>query len=338
MKSMSFLYNHIAMDLCNDMEQISCSILINRGYDKEEVLDLSNPLKTLIEHEMFSISARKRKVVCSKELRCPKGYEKALEALTQKIERGEDINPFLSTRREKIDAKDLLLYDWKIHHLHLTNRYNSKGKPTRSDYLLFVRCEDSVMYFIQIYPHHPNPFVKEELIRIIAHNWPELLLPLRLNNGHLTEEITDELRAGWRKNGILSPVEIDSKIYFSSGGGYASDGSSMLAVLKTDTLWDNMKLLEMEILQNQLSIRREMREFIPKEYFSEMLHFRLWKFSCTEISIFETRNRVLMEYNLLKCTCKFIFLGMIPDIRFDNIYGKQAFPYWIEQAIGGLHA
>lgn len=338
MKPISFLYTNIDMNLCSDMEEIARIILISKQYNKAEIESLQNPLKTLIEHKMFSINVCKRKVIRSKELRCPKGYERALEELIHKIELGEDINPFLSTSREKTDAKDPLLYDWNIHHLHLTRRYHPNGRPKRSDYLLFVRCTDSTMYFIQIYPHQSNPFVKGELQEIVAHNWPELLLPFPLDDGHLTEEVTDDVRAILRKKHILSPIEIDGKIYFPSGGGYASDGSSVRAVREADDFWNQMKLLEIWILQNQSTIRREMLEFIPKEYFSEALHFRLWKFSHTEISIFEIENRVVMEYNLSEQVCKFIFLGMMPDIRFDNMYGKNAFPYWAERAIGGLQA
>ena len=337
-KSKSLLYANIDINLCDDMEEIARDILVAKQYNKDEVRALRNPLKTLIEHKMFSIDVHRRKVVYSKELRCPKGYEQALKELAQKIENGEDINPFLSTSREKTDAKDLLLYDWNIHHLHLTRRYHPNGRPKRSDYLLFVRCTDSTMYFIQIYPHRSNPFVKGELQEIVAHNWPELLLPFPLDDGHLTEEVTDEVRLILRKKHILSPIEIDGKIYFPSGGGYASDGSSVRAVREADDFWNQMKLLEIWILQNQSIIRREMLEFIPKENFSEVLHFRLWKFSHTEISVFEIENRVMMEYNLSEQACKFIFLSMIPDIRFDNMYGKNAFPYWAERAIGGLNA
>lgn len=337
-KSKSLLYANIDINLCDDMEEIARDILVAKQYNKDEVRALRNPLKTLIEHKMFSIDVHRRKVVYSKELRCPKGYEQALKELAQKIENGEDINPFLSTSREKTDAKDSLLYDWNIHHLHLTRRYHPNGRPKRSDYLLFVRCTDSTMYFIQIYPHRSNPFVKGELQEIVAHNWPELLLPFPLDDGHLTEEVTDEVRLILRKKHILSPIEIDGKIYFPSGGGYASDGSSVRAVREADDFWNQMKLLEIWILQNQSIIRREMLEFIPKENFSEVLHFRLWKFSHTEISVFEIENRVMMEYNLSEQACKFIFLSMIPDIRFDNMYGKNAFPYWAERAIGGLNA
>ena len=335
MESTPSCYRNIDMDLCSDMEKIARNILIIKQYNKDEVEALSDPLKTLIEHKIASIPVQKWKVVFSKEFRCPKEYETALKKLTRKIEIGEDINPFLSTRRDKTDMKDSLLYDWGIYHLHLTNQYNKNGYPKRSDYLLFVFCDKEKMYFIQVYPHHPNPFIKEELLRIIARNWPQLLSPLYLDDGHLTEIITDEKRARLRDHGALTLVEFDGKIYFPLGGGYASDGSSIRAVREANDFWNQMKLLERWILQNQSFIRREMLEFIPESDFSEMLHFKLWKFSHTKISVFEIKNRVLMEYDLSEQVCKFISLGMVPDIRFDNMYGRQAFPYWIEQAIEG---
>lgn len=314
MNPISFLYTNIDMDLCNDMEEIARNILIANQYNKAEVENLQNPLKTLIEHKMFSISVRKRQVVYSKELRCPKGYEQALKELTRKIELGEDINPFLSTTREKTDAKDFLLYDWNIHHLHLTRRYHPNGRPKRSDYLLFVRYTDSTMYFIQIYPHQSNPFVKGELQKIVAHNWPKLLLPFSLDNGHLTEEVTDEVRAVLRKKHIISPIELDGKIYFPSGGGYASDGSSFRAVRESDAFWNQMKLMEQWILKNQLFIRQEMIRSIPKGHLIERLHFKLREFSHTKITIFEVNNQVLLEYNLSENICKFVFFDTDPIV------------------------
>ena len=66
-----------------------------------------------------------------------------------------------------MEANDLLLYDWKIYHFHLTRRYNRNGKPTRSNYLIFAACTDEAMYFIQIYKHQKkNVFVQKELLEI----------------------------------------------------------------------------------------------------------------------------------------------------------------------------
>lgn len=330
MESTSSLYKDIDIDLCNDMEEIARDKLIANQYDKDEVRALSDPLKTLIEHNMASIPVRKWKVVHSKEFRCPKDYKKALEKLTRKFEMGEDVNPFLSTRRDKTDMKDSLLYDWGIYHLHLTNRYNKNGRPKRSDYLLFVCYNKGKMYFIQIYRHHPNPFVKEELLKIIIHNWPELLSPSYMEEGHLLEPITDESRALLRKNGALSLVEIDGKIYFPPGGGYASNESSIRAVREADAIWNQMKLMEEWIFKNQSFICQEMMRFIPKAQFLKRLQFKLRKFSykeitVVEITIFEVENKVLLEYNLLEQVCKFVFFDTDPiAVSIVHLTGKPS--------------
>lgn len=308
MESISSLYSDIDIDLCNDMKEIARDKLITKQYDKDEVRALSDPLKTLIEHNMASIPVRKWKVVHSKEFQCPKDYKKALGKLTRKFEMGEDVNPFLSTRRDKTDMKDSLLYDWGIYHLHLTNRYNENGRPKRSDYLLFVCHDKEQMYFIQIYRHHPNPFVKEELLKIIVHNWPELLSTFCMDDVHLIEPITDEDRALLRRNGALSLVEIDGKVYFPPGGGYTSDGSSFCAVREADAFWNRMKLMEEWILKNQSFIYQELMKFIPKNQFVERLHFELRDFSHTKIIILEVENQVLLEYDLSENVCKFVFI------------------------------
>lgn len=308
MESASFLYNDIDIDLCNDIEEIARDKLIAKQYDKDEVRTLSDPLKTLIEHNMASIPVRKWKVVHSKEFQCPKDYKKALEKLTRKFEMGEDINPFLSTRRDKTDMKDSLLFDWGIYHLHLTNRYNENGRPKRSDYLLFVCHDKEKMYFIQIYRHHPNPFVKEELLKIIVYNWPDFLSTFCMDDVHLIEPITDEDRALLRKNGAISLVEIDGKVYFPPGGGYASDGSSIRALREANALWNQMKLMEEWIFKNQSFIYQEIMQFIPKNQFVERLHFKLRDFSHTKIIILEAENQVLLEYDLSEHVCKFVFI------------------------------
>ena len=95
---------------------------------------------------------KKRKVCKSDVFQCPKQYEQALEEFIQKVENGEDINPFLSNKKDDLEANDLLLYDWKIYHFH---------------YLIFAACTDEAMYFIQIYKHQKkNVFVQKELLEI----------------------------------------------------------------------------------------------------------------------------------------------------------------------------
>lgn len=301
-------YYDVKMDLCNDLENIAAAILIQRGSEKNIVRQLRNPLKVLIEHDMLHITPYKREVVYSKEFYCPEDYKKALKELVDKIKNGEDINYFLSNSKDKIESHDLLLFDWGIYHLHLTRQYNKNGQPKRSNYLLFVRCTEQKMYFIQIYSHHSNPFCREELQRIVINNWPELAGPINPIKGSLSEKITDSARKVLRENHVSTLYELDGKLYFPPGGGYMSDGSSLLAVRRADFYWNTVKEIEQWLLLNINNICKAISNLIALNDFKENLCFKLHSISRTNISLLELSNLVKIKYNFQSDTCKIILL------------------------------
>lgn len=304
MKPITFLCSNIEMDLCSDMENIAASLLIKQGYDEQEVSQLSNPLKTLFEHDILKISIRKRRVVYSKEFRCPSKCKKALEYITKKIEHGDDINPFLSKRQDKANAKDELLFDWGIYHLHLVDKYDGIGRSQRSKYLLFFRCDDSVMYLIQIYKHNPAPFAKGELQRIVIHNWPHLLAPVAPIEGSLTEPITDDARKILRKKHGMTFFELDGKLYFPPGGGYMSDGSSLFAVRNADRYWNNVKIFEKRLLLNIGAIRKAIDEVIYPDVAEDNLRFQLLQLDSIKLVVREISNLIKIEYEISSHVCR----------------------------------
>lgn len=304
MRSITFLCNNIEMDLCSDMENIAASLLIKQGYNEKDVALLSDPLKTLFEHNMLNISISKRRIVYSNEFRCPSKCKKALDFITKKIERGEDINPFLSKRQDRADAKDELLFDWGIYHLHLVDTYDGIGRSKRSNYLLFFRCDDSTMYFIQIYKHNPAPFAKGELQRIVIHNWPHLLAPVAPIEASLTEPITDDVRKVLRKKHGMSFFELDGKLYFPPGGGYMSDGSSFFVVRHADYCWDSVKLFEKRLLLNISAIRKAIDELIYPDIAKDDLKFKLLQVNLTKLIVCEMSNLIKIEYEIQSHICR----------------------------------
>lgn len=319
MKSITFLYNNVEMNLCSDMKNIAASLLIKQGYDAKKVAHLSNPLKTFFEHDMLRISVRKRKIIYSNEFRCPSICKKALDFITKKIERGEDINPFLSKRQDRADAKDELLFDWGIYHLHLVDTYDGIGRSKRSKYLLFFRCDDSVMYFIQIYKHNPAPFAKGELQRIVIHNWPHLLAPVAPIEGSLTEPITDDVRKVLRKKHGMSFFELDGKLYFPPGGGYMSDGSSLFAVRHADYCWNSVKLFEKRLLLNISAIRKAIDELIYSDIAKDDLKFKLLQVNLTKLIVCEMSNLIKIEYEIQSHMCR-VELFLYPDKEAVYLY------------------
>ncbi|WP_288878488.1 hypothetical protein [uncultured Megasphaera sp.] len=240
----------VQIDLCHDMERIAKSQLNKLGFDSTEVENLKNPLLRLLEYNIKRIPLIKREIAISAEFKCPSAYQRAFGEFIQKVKNGEDINPFLSNKRDSVAEPDLLLYDWGVHHFHLTRRYNKKGKPTRSDYLIFAVCTDERMYFIQIYSHKKVAvFAQQEILEIIYKNWPYLLKSFELS-GISIDDMSDQERMNIRNKHGLSLTGIFGKPYFSPGGGYMSDGSAFIAVHQSDFVWNQLKSLEEWIINN----------------------------------------------------------------------------------------
>lgn len=270
----------IQMNFCQDVNNLARKRLIQFGFKEEDVKKLENPLINFFEYYMMHIPIKKRKVYKSDIFQCPKQYEKALGDFIQKVKRGEDINPFLSNKKDTLTGKDLLLYDWNIYHFHLTRRYNRNGKPTRSNYLIFAACTDEAMYFIQIYKHQKkNVFVQKELLEIICRNWPQLTAPYEMKEV-FAGKITDEERLTIRNKNILTLNDIDGKTYFPPGGGYVSNGTSLKAVHLSDFLLNKMKNLEKWIFLNLISIRQKYEETARQRLWGKQMAFYL--VACTE--------------------------------------------------------
>lgn len=225
----------IHLDLKSDLNIIVHKFLQHRGFPTDTLAKCADDLLLLYFKDLqLAISQKPRKVLYSSQFKCPPNYELALNEFVQKVEQGQDLSGFMSKRvKNNLNYNDSLLNDWGIYHFHLTRRFNSDGSAKRSNYQLFACCDDSTMYFIQIYPHHKdNLYSQKELLAIIKNNWSYLLCPL--NELSMCEEITDAERENLRRNHCLTLTELDGKVYFPRGGGYASDGSSIWAVRHRD--------------------------------------------------------------------------------------------------------
>ena len=161
------------------------------------------------------IEPRPRKVHQSKELLSnplSKNFSIPIADITQKIENGTNITCHLSDRitcgyksanfgyrqvshkkknlREKAlnrkEDLDLLLNDWRIHHLHLSTNKKSNGFVSGNELLLAIFTKSDA-YLIDISTH--GKWADEHLIRVIVSNWPHenLVWPLRaVSYTHLT--------------------------------------------------------------------------------------------------------------------------------------------------------
>lgn len=197
---------------------------------------------------------------------------KAIDALKKfvlKFENGEDMNGHLSkniyysnlfkangggTRDWK--SRDYLLDDWGIHHIHLNfkDAFNEKDmKNNRSNYLLFIRITDSIIYFIDVKKHETIDFNNLELVETMDKNWPYLIkgMPINIKSTDILSNIDIK---NIRKNHQLAIYNINGRVCFPMGGGLNSIGSNIMHTENAEMILEDIEILEKNIIKHFESI------------------------------------------------------------------------------------
>ena len=173
----------------------------------------------------------------------------ALFRLRHLLTEGKNVNGFLSKRigfATGQKSKDGLLWDFGMHHFHLSEEVETSGFVKRSNYLLFAIITQEHAYFVDVRPHRDPQnlgWVRQELLKIVHSNWPALIdanVLQGVKGTVLTDEEIEELR---RKN-IIHVSEIGGNAIAPIGGGTAVDGSSL-------PCWVSAMRLLHEVTQHQ---------------------------------------------------------------------------------------
>lgn len=177
------------------------------------------------------IPAKPRTVHVAPGLQCPPALEVGFNALKEKIQRGDDLTPHLSTRITDLDFYDGLLDDWGIYHLHLGTNPHPRNPAfvERTAEVLMARFDEQNAYLIEIVPH--GQWTRKRLLQIIHRNWPETIARYRIPGiVKLERDITEEEHARLRKGGVFVLVEIDGDAYVPPGGGLTTSGVGVKVV------------------------------------------------------------------------------------------------------------
>ncbi|WP_404333668.1 hypothetical protein [Planococcus rifietoensis] len=247
------------INLSKDWESLIKNKLIEQGHvvpPYEDKLQLGIYFCNL---EYMRIPSVRRKIYISNEFKCPPQYKKRVEKLKKMIERGENINPYLSTGTSRIRNRDYLLYDWNIYHIHLGKHDSDKKFSRRTKELLFAYITKSEAYFLNVFDH--DNFANKDLLHVIHKNWPEVIKPFLLHSSIKMEDtLPSEATHLFRKNGISSFTKLDSgEIYYPPGRGIVSTSDSARAVDSTLKLLNILHKVEREIVNNP-------KEFLLKIY------------------------------------------------------------------------
>ena len=159
---------------------------------------------------------------------------------------GENVIRFLSKNVNRLISTDGLLWDFGMHHFHLSKKVEESGFVKRSGYLLYAIITQTDAYFVDIRPHPKRRdlgWVQQYLLKVVHSNWPELIEPNVLP-GVTGSELTDKEKQELRRKNCNHATQLGGSAIAPLGGGTMSDGSSSLC------RWNAMKLLH-EINRHQ---------------------------------------------------------------------------------------
>ena len=163
------------------------------------------------------------------------------------MENGRNVNGFLTERIDSATGKrsrDGMLWDFGMHHLHLSTEFEDSGFAERSDYLLFAVVTENDAYFVDVRRHPKRGetvgWVQQELLALVQSNWPELIEPWILQ-GVKGDVWTDQERAELRRKNANVVTGFDGDAVAPPGGGMTAAGSSILCMMLADRLMDEIE-------------------------------------------------------------------------------------------------
>lgn len=189
------------------------------------------------------VPARRRRAHLAIELTGeaePGPYREAFQTIVARIEEGQSLRAYLSKNSavayQRDDGlahhrrrdRDLMLAEWGIHHLHLSNQALDGGFVQRTEHVLFAifRPEDAYLLGVFAHPRHTNWAAKDILARALR-NWPDAgLVDVSNCAVGLTQEYTDEERLELRNAGVNTAMMINGRVCLPVG--QVADGTPMV--------------------------------------------------------------------------------------------------------------
>ena len=238
----------IELDLRADLNQWAYDVLTSAHFEN---VTLDRALYQYCDMQLRLLEPKPRKVLVSKELIVPDEARAGYEYFKSVVENGDNLLPFMSRSIADVAFKDKMIFDWGLFHFHLSTRVYDKDHRfmDRSEHLLIAyvdQAHDDTMYFLQIRPHIPSVWTEQELVRILADNWPEVMEPYRIKGvASLTQNISDEDYKNLRNCNVTTMVDLhDGRVYLGANLGLNTTGTSARAVRLHNDYLNNAVLFE----------------------------------------------------------------------------------------------
>lgn len=203
-----------------------------------------------------------------------------IDRIRDKAKAGEDLTPHASTLLENIQAKDDMLADWGIYHLHPghgTRAARSSGFVNRAGELLFVFPDGHNLYFLDVLDH--RSWTNYSLIEIIDNNWPAIINQYRLNDViELAYEPTEQELYELRKNQVNAFFRVGRSFFIGPGGGLATNGASNRAVKMALNVKKLLNDYSKQLQEEEADIRKKIEEKVGGNLSFDPLSLKLLKY------------------------------------------------------------
>jgi hypothetical protein len=154
------------------------------------------------------------------------------------LTRGQCVVQYLSKSVNDATTKDRLLWDFAMYHFHLNDQLEPAAFIKRSDYLLFAIVGDEDVYVVDVRKHHDPQkilWVRQELLKIVDANWPELT-DASVLHGVQGNQLTDEEKGALRAKNVNHVTTLRGRAIMPLGKGMAGDSSSIFGRYWADKL------------------------------------------------------------------------------------------------------
>lgn len=212
------------------------------------------------------IPASRREVVKAKDFSCPPLFTEKLKRLETEIENAANLNSYLSRSIMNCSKDDLMLYDWGIYHLHISDKLDTRksdGFMERSDLLLYALFDNDKAYFIKTINHkgENNMWTKKECLDIINDNWPHLLEPYVMKGLSKEQQyISDDERRIIRKNHGNTFITLNNGVVIMPPNmGLVCDGSPFKAIYAADYLKKQLNDVQSSIINDISDFRKQIK-------------------------------------------------------------------------------
>lgn len=225
----------ITLDIHEELNKLAyqCLLSFQKKHGHLQNIKKEDALYQWILLQSKVLPSKSRSIKKAKDFCCPSEAKLLLQCFEDAVKAGQDLMEYMSRNVLDVAFEDKMFSDWRFYHFHLSDpdirHPDDERFLERGDYLLIAYMEssdDDTIYFLQVIPHKRTNWTKEELVRVLADNWPELIKK-NVFEGSLTAKISDMDRKQLRNNNINTPVDLgDERVIIGLGSGICGDGSS----------------------------------------------------------------------------------------------------------------